>query len=255
MGITSLGWYLLYLHYVKSPKPWLYVFTVLKYHPSQLQWIGKGQGGSMRVSRTRWPMEIEPWNAGSRRSKIYRLFIPTLSFYKRGNQGLRWSTHRPNPRSITQNRGDDRPGLGGSLGIFPKAGRHTYEGKWHVPSAALSFGETDLLGSQRGLLFGLVLLPRTVKRVGVYSAFEQHTMQKKETPASPHYLFFHLFLILASSTKEQLSFFRENMTKKAVLGSGGVLAPQKYVGCQVITLQESACLGKLHPSLPTLSWA
>ena len=70
----------------------------------------------MRVRRTPWPMEIEPWNVGSRRSKIYRLFVPTLSFYKRGNQGLRWSTHRPRPRSITQNRGDDRPGLGRNLG-------------------------------------------------------------------------------------------------------------------------------------------
>lgn len=74
--------------------------------------------------------------------------------------------------------------------------------------------------------------------------------QKQKNPASPRYLFFHLFLILASSTKEQLFFFRQNMTMKAVLGSGGVLAPQKCMGCQVITLQESVCLGKLHPSLP-----
>lgn len=44
MGITSLRWYLLYLYYVKSLKPWWYVFSVQISTP-QLRWVGKGIRG------------------------------------------------------------------------------------------------------------------------------------------------------------------------------------------------------------------
>lgn len=45
MGITSLRWYLLYLYYVNSLKPWWYVFSVFKYPPLSTTVGRKGSRG------------------------------------------------------------------------------------------------------------------------------------------------------------------------------------------------------------------
>lgn len=47
MGITSLRWYLLYLYYVKSLKPWWYVFSVFKYPPLSTTVGRKGSRGAV----------------------------------------------------------------------------------------------------------------------------------------------------------------------------------------------------------------
>lgn len=67
--------------------------------------------------------------------------------------------------------------------------------------------------------------------------------EKKKSCLPALFVFPFVLLTLSFLTMEQLSFFRQKMTKKPVLGSRGIPPlPSKCVGCKVIILQESVCV-------------
>lgn len=85
--------------------------------------------------------------------------------------------------------------------------------------------------------------------------FEQHMMKSKKHPASLHYSLFHLFLNLPSQTMEKLSFFRQTMTRKTVLGSRRIRAPKTMWAAKQLLCRRMFVSKQITPFTPPSSRA